>query len=73
MAVIPEVLNRESILFKKCTLPTFCKFIKAGNSSVMDIVIVGKIPPNLPLLKGGTIPLFGKEGRGEILWKWEIL
>jgi len=31
-----------------------------------------KIPPNLPLPKGGTISLFGKEGRGEILWKWEI-
>jgi len=33
-----------------------------------------KIPPNLPLPKGGTIPLFGKvgttrnrEGQGEIL------
>ena len=25
-----------------------------------------KIPPHLPLLKGGIIPLFGKEGRGEI-------
>jgi hypothetical protein len=25
-----------------------------------------KIPPNLPLLKGGTVPLFGKEGLGEI-------
>jgi len=25
-----------------------------------------KIPPNLPLKKGGIIPLFGKEGRGEI-------
>ena len=27
---------------------------------------IHKIPPNLPLLKGGIIPLFGKEGRGEI-------
>jgi hypothetical protein len=25
-----------------------------------------KIPPDLPLPKGGIIPLFGKEGRGEI-------
>jgi hypothetical protein len=25
-----------------------------------------KIPPNLPLPKGGFIPLFGKEGLGEI-------
>ncbi len=25
-----------------------------------------KIPPNLPLPKGGIIPLFGKEGMGEI-------
>ena len=25
-----------------------------------------KIPPNLPLPKGGIIPLFGKEGFGEI-------
>jgi hypothetical protein len=26
-----------------------------------------KIPPHLPFSKGGTVPLFGKEGRGEIL------
>jgi hypothetical protein len=26
-----------------------------------------KIPPHLPLPKGGKIPLFGKEGEGEIL------
>jgi hypothetical protein len=25
-----------------------------------------KIPPDLPLLRGGIIPLFGKEGLGEI-------
>jgi hypothetical protein len=25
-----------------------------------------KIPPILPLPKGGIIPLFGKEGEGEI-------
>lgn len=29
-------------------------------------IFIYKIPPNLPLIKGGTIPLFGKEGRGEI-------
>ena len=28
--------------------------------------LICKIPPNLPLPKGGIIPLFGKEGRGEI-------
>jgi hypothetical protein len=28
--------------------------------------IIYKIPPNLPLPKGGFIPLFGKEGQGEI-------
>jgi len=27
---------------------------------------IHKIPPNLPLPKGGIIPLFGKEGLGEI-------
>ena len=25
-----------------------------------------EIPPNLPLPKGGIVPLFGKEGKGEI-------
>jgi hypothetical protein len=30
--------------------------------------LIHKIPPNLPLLKGGIIPLFGKEGGGEIFW-----
>jgi len=29
-------------------------------------VFIKKIPPNLPFPKGGIIPLFGKEGRGEI-------
>jgi len=27
-----------------------------------------KIPPTLPLPKGGIVPLFGKEGRGEIFF-----
>ncbi len=30
--------------------------------------IIYKIPPNLPLPKGGFSPLFGKEGCGEIFW-----
>jgi len=30
----------------------------------MKEIFVCKIPPNLPLPKGGTIPLFGKEGLG---------
>jgi hypothetical protein len=28
--------------------------------------LIHKIPPDLPLPKGGTIPLYGKEGWGEI-------
>jgi hypothetical protein len=35
----------------------------------MMSTIIYKIPPNLPLLKGGIIPLFGKEGKGEIFQK----
>lgn len=35
---------------------------------VTDIMWVYKIPPNLPFSKGGILPLFGKEGRGEILY-----
>jgi hypothetical protein len=30
------------------------------------ISTIYKIPPNLPFSKGGIIPLFGKEGGGEI-------
>jgi hypothetical protein len=30
--------------------------------------LIYKIPPNLPLPKGGFSPLFGKEGCGEIFW-----
>jgi hypothetical protein len=36
---------------------------KPGNPTFFE-----KIPPNLPLPKGGAIPLFAKEGRGEIVW-----
>jgi hypothetical protein len=28
--------------------------------------LINKILPNLPLPKGGKLPLFSKEGRGEI-------
>jgi len=28
--------------------------------------LICKIPPDLPLPKGGNVPLFGKEGKGEI-------
>jgi hypothetical protein len=31
-----------------------------------DNSIIYKIPPNLPLPKGGFIPLFGTMGQGEI-------
>jgi len=30
------------------------------------MTLLCKIPPNLPLPKGGKTPLFGKEGKGEI-------
>jgi hypothetical protein len=36
------------------------------NSLIKVKTLLYKIPPNLPLPKGGIIPLFGKEGRGEI-------
>jgi hypothetical protein len=36
------------------------------NSLIIVKTLLYKIPPNLPLPKGGIIPLFGKEGRGEI-------
>jgi len=31
--------------------------------------LICKIPPDLPFPKGGIMPLFGKEGIGEILWR----
>jgi len=40
-------------------------FIAGNNGAVYDDIDY-KIPPYLPLPKGGNIPLFGKEGRGEI-------
>ena len=36
------------------------------NSHIIVKTLLYKIPPNLPLPKGGIIPLFEKEGRGEI-------
>jgi hypothetical protein len=36
------------------------------NSLIIVKTLFYKIPPNLPLPKGGIIPLFEKEGRGEI-------
>jgi hypothetical protein len=34
---------------------------------ILIILSFIKIPPNLPFPRGGFIPLFGKEGEGEIL------
>ena len=42
------------------------------NSLIIVTTLFGKIPPLLPLPKGGKIPLFGKEGEGEILQKMSI-
>jgi len=38
------------------------------NSLIIMTTLIYKIPPNLPLPKGGFTPLFGKEGCGEIFW-----
>ena len=38
------------------------------NSLIIMTILIYKIPPNLPLPKGGFSPLFGKEGCGEIFW-----
>jgi hypothetical protein len=32
------------------------------NSLKIKTTLIGKIPPTLPLPKGGIMPLFGKEG-----------
>jgi hypothetical protein len=37
-----------------------------NNSFIIMTTLIYKIPPNLPLPKGGFSPLFGKEGCGEI-------
>jgi hypothetical protein len=42
--------------------PNHCKHI---NNSRMIMAPIHKIPPNLPLQRE-ELPLFGKEGRGEI-------
>jgi hypothetical protein len=36
------------------------------NSLKIMTTLIYKISPNLPLPKGGIMPLFGKEGSGEI-------
>jgi hypothetical protein len=38
----------------------------ATNKIISMKTLNGKISPRLPLPKGGIIPLFGKEGLGEI-------
>jgi tetratricopeptide (TPR) repeat protein len=35
---------------------------------IVEPYMIQEIPPCLPFPKGGIIPLFGKEGLGEILW-----
>jgi len=50
------------------------------NSLIIITTLFYKIPPHLPLPafgrkkipKGEKIPLFGKEGQGEILWNISI-
>jgi len=37
------------------------------NSLIIMTTLFYKIPPPLPFPKGGELPLFGKEGPGEIL------
>ena len=41
--------------------------------SLIITTLFYKIPPHLPFPKGGKIPLFGKEGKGEILRNISIL
>jgi len=41
--------------------------IKYINILIIITTLFYKIPPHLPLPKGGKIPLFSKEGLGEIL------
>jgi hypothetical protein len=43
------------------------KWSRLMNSLIIMTTLFYKIPPHLPLPKGGIVPLFGKEGRGEIL------
>src|SRR4030042_7006979 len=42
--------------------------VKMIEQHIGESLMIQEIPPNLPLPKGGMIPLFGKEGLGEILW-----
>jgi hypothetical protein len=40
--------------------------MKSAHAESVQKIISPKIPPLLPLPKGGNIPLFGKEGQEEI-------
>jgi hypothetical protein len=51
---------------RKIFLPWY-PFSGGWEPEILTILSFIKIPPNLPFPKGGFIPLFGKEGRGEIL------
>ena len=58
-------------------LPSLFNDAPHNSSSVINSLIIittlfYKIPPHLPFPKGGKIPLFGKEGRGEILLNMSI-
>jgi|MudIll2142460700_1097286.scaffolds.fasta_scaffold12014_3 hypothetical protein len=35
-----------------------------SNDSIIKATLACQIPPNLPLAKGGIMPLFGKRGKG---------
>ena len=55
-----SIMEEENLSVK-----TRCKITNMG--TIMKTLIIDyKIPPHLPLLKGGNAPLFGKEGLGEI-------
>jgi hypothetical protein len=45
--------------------PIPCTTIFINSLKIMTTLFC-KIPPALPFPKGGIIPLFGKEGQGEI-------
>jgi hypothetical protein len=78
----PGIRQRVSLIFlgdylmaERITLLTlYCSAVRISVINSLKIVktLPPEIPPNLPLLKGGIIPLFGKEGRGEIFWVMSI-
>jgi len=69
MPLLQKMLRE--VLADKATAATdhyFHKTIIAGEKALYKAIRIRyKIPPNLPLPKGGIMPLFGKEGKGEIL------